>query len=97
MAVVGVHVQVDVDQRALLQPARELRVVAAVVAAGDEAAVQVLELVGGLRSRSRGCAAVAQALAQGGLGDQAAELGGEGLAVVGLEEQAAAPSASASS
>ena len=51
--VVGVHVQVDVDQRPRRQPLRERRVAVARVAARGQRAVDLLELVGGVARRRR--------------------------------------------
>ena len=91
--VVGVHVQVDVDQLTLRQQLAQDRVRRLVVAAGHQLRVDVLVLVRdaapgelGAQRRTRR----AQALAQLGFTDEALELRGEHVDVTGFEQQARA-------
>src|SRR5204862_5564974 len=81
------------DQRPAGEPAAGGGVGAPVVAAADEAGVDLLELIGHarpLKSRPQRVGACAQALAELGLAQEALELGGQGLRVTGLEYESAA-------
>jgi hypothetical protein len=86
--VVGVHVQVHVDQRPALQVLAQRAVRAPVVAAGGNTAVERVDLVGDHVPRA-GRPGGAVASEQVGLLEHAGELGHEDLEVAGLEEQAA--------
>ncbi len=88
VAVVGVHVEVDVDGRARGQLAREGRVAGQGLAPGCELFVDRLELVGHQRpvtdQRRPG-----EPLAQWPVVDQARQLGGEDGRVLGFEKEPA--------
>ena len=89
--VIGVHVQVDVDQPPRGQPAAHGRASGAVTARRD-APVQVLELVRDARPLELGVQAHdprAELVAQPAVVNQASDLGGQRVGVARLEEQAA--------
>ena len=94
IGVVGVHVQIDIDQPPARQRGAQAVVGPGVVAAGDEARVDLLELAGHTRP-GKGVVQLANlraaALAQLGFGDQTRQLGGKRLHLARLEGEAVTP------